>query len=330
MAAQGQGEFAFCLNADTGEELWRFQTDAKFSNDRGDGPRSAPTVNGARVFVLSPLGKLYALDSHSGAKLWGRDFVKEFGGGVPGWGFSSSPLVEGDLLLVEAGGAGDKSIVAFNKASGEVVWTTHADEAAYSSPIAITFNGKRQVIFLTARTLVSVAPKDGQVYWKYDWPEGINIAAPVFIPPDKIFISASYDKGAVLLKMKADGDKIGVEEMWKSRVMKNHFNSSVLHGDYLYGFDDGAFKCIKVGAGEEQWKMRGLGKGSLFYADGHFIVLSEQGKLLLVEATPTEYREKASFQLFDAKTWTVPTLAGGKLYVRNQEEMVCLDITGAH
>ena len=241
-------------------------------------------------------------------------------------GFSSSPLIEGNLVLVEAGGKDGKSIVAFDKKSGDVVWTTHTDPVGYSSPIAIDFGGVRQIIFLTSKTLLSLAPENGQIYWKYPWPEGINIATPIFIPDDKIFISASYDKGAVLLRMIAGEDGIGVEEVWKSRVMKNHFNSSVLQGDYLYGFDNAILTCIEVNTGEEQWQQRGFEKGSLLLADGYLIILGEKGKLALVEANPNEYKEKALFQLFDDKCWTVPTLAGGRLYLRTQKEMVCLDL----
>ena len=326
MSAEGNDEYVICLDASSGEEVWRFRSGAKFTEQRGDGPRSMPTVHGDSVFALGAEGKLYALDAHDGGQLWAHNFVEEFDSKIPTWGFSSSPLIEGNLVLAEAGGKDGKSIVAFDKKSGDVVWTTHTDEVGYSSPIAIDFGGARQIIFLTSKTLLSVAPEDGQIYWKYAWPEGINIATPFFIPDDKIFISASYDKGAVLLKMKTDEDEIGIEEVWKSRVMKNHFNSSVLQGDYLYGFDNAILTCIEANTGEEQWQQRGFGKGSLLLADGYLIILGEGGKLAMVEANPAEYREKALFQLFDDKCWTVPTLAGGRLYLRNQKEMVCLDL----
>ena len=326
MSAEDDDEFVVCLDASNGEEIWRFRSGAKFTEQRGDGPRSMPTVHEDSVFALGAEGKLYALNAHDGEQLWSHNFVEEFDSKIPTWGFSSSPLIEGNLVLVEAGGKDGKSIVAFDKKSGDVVWTTHTDEVGYSSPIAIDFGEVRQIIFLTSKTLLSLAPENGHIYWKYPWPEGINIATPIFIPDDKIFISASYDKGAVLLKMTADADGIGIEEVWKSRVMKNHFNSSVLQGDYLYGFDNAILTCIEANTGEEQWRHRGFQKGSLLLADGYLIILGEGGKLALAEANPTEYKEKARFQLFDDKCWTVPTLAGGRLYLRNQKEMVCLDL----
>ena len=330
MFAEGDDEFVVCLDASNGKEIWRLRSGSKFKEGHGNGPRSTPTVDGDRVFALGAKGRLYALDVRSGEKMWEHDFVKEFGSHVPPWGFSTSPLVEGDLLLVEVGGDPGKSVVAFDKKNGRVVWTSHTDKPAYSSPIAITSNEIRQIVFLTSKTLLSVSPKDGQVYWTYPWlvHDGINVATPIFVPEDKIFISASYDHGAVLLKMKAADDTMGVEEIWRSRVMKNHFNSSVLHRNYLYGFDNAILKCIEASTGEEQWAWRGFGKGSLTLADGHLIILGEKGKLALAEASTEADREKSSAQVLEGRCWTVPTLADGKLYVRNQEEMVCLNMIG--
>ena len=331
ITADGDGEFVICLDASNGNEIWRFRSGSKFTESNGNGPRSTPTVGGDWVFALGAKGQLYSLDARYGKELWKHDLLKEFESTIPPWAFSTSPLVEGDLLLVEVGGQPGKSIVAFDIRSGRVAWTSHTDKPAYSSPIAITYNGIRQIVFLTSKTLLSVSPEDGQIYWKYPWltHEGINVATPIFVPEDKIFISASYDKGAALVKVKSTSEgKFTVEEVWKNRVMKNHFNSSVLHGDYLYGFDGAILKCIRVDTAEDQWKKRGFGKGSLTLADGHLIILSDSGQLALAEATSSEYKEKASAPVLEGKCWTVPTLAGGKLYVRNQKEMVCLDMMG--
>lgn len=329
MGAEGDEEFALCLDAASGKEIWRTPVGGKFAESRGDGPRSTPTVDRERVFVVGAKGTLCALEVTSGKKLWECDFVKKFGSAVPSWGFSTSPLVEGDLLLVEVGGEEGKSIAAFDKNSGDVVWTSHTDPAGYSSPIAITFGGVRQILFLTSNHLVSVAPADGRVYWTYPWPthQGINVATPIFVPEDRVFISASYDHGAAVVRMKADDGGVTVEKKWESKVMKNHFNSSVLHGDYLYGFDDRILRCITADTGEEQWGMRGFGKGSMLLAQGHLIVLGEAGRLAQVEATAAGYVEKASAQVLEGKCWTVPTLAGGKLYLRNQKELLCLNVT---
>lgn len=180
MSAEGDDEFVICLSVENGKEIWRFRSNDKFAEGNGDGPRSTPTVDDEKVFVLSAKGKLYALGSKNGEKLWEHDLVKEFESNIPNWGFATSPLVFGELLLVEAGGEAGKSIVAFDKKSGRVVWTSHTDAAAYSSPIPITFGGKKQIIFLTSKTLLSLSPTDGKIHWKYPWltHDGIDVATP--------------------------------------------------------------------------------------------------------------------------------------------------------
>ena len=329
MAGQGPNEFVLCLDAATGEEVWRFRSDSNFIKSHGNGPRSTPTVDGSRLYVQSTKGKLYALDAKTGNKIWVQDLRRKFGSEIPRWGFAASALIEGDLLLLPVGGTGDQFMAAFDKHSGEVMWTSHADPLAYSSPIAITALGRRQIVFVTEHNLVSVSPSDGSVYWTHPWSGAINIATPIFVPDDRIFVSSAYGKGASMVRLKEADSGLAVEEVWMSTIMKNWINSSVLHEGYLYGFDSSIFKCIKADTGEEQWKQRGFERGSLILVDGHLIALGESGNLAVVEATPEEYREKASFQVFDSKCWTQPTFLGGRLYVRDEEELVCLNVSAA-
>ena len=303
-------------------------------------------LTGTSSITISAHGKLYALNAANGQKVWSYDLQQKFGSKMPRWGFSTSPLIDGALLLVEVGGKGEKSIVAFDKKMGDVIWSSHKDKLGYSSPIAITVKGVRQIICFTGTKLVSVSPTDGKIYWQYPWKTGydVNAATPVFIPPDKVFISSGYDKGAAVLQMRvfvspdddrpatdqirANRGRVRIKELWKNRKMKNQFASSVLHENYLYGFDNSILKCIEADTGEEQWKSRGFGKGTVILADGHLIILSDKGKLGLVEATSAGYIEKASAKVLNGLCWTVPTLANGKLYVRNEKEMICLDMTG--
>ncbi len=332
MYAEGEDEVVVCFDAKTGEEKWRYLDDYRFKNRQGgDGPRSTPTVDGDMVYVFSAYGRLVAINALTGNELWDYDFTKAFESPIPQHGFSASPVVEGNLLLMEAGGKGNRAIIAFNKENGDIVWNTQDDPPAYSSPITVTIHNVRQAIFFTAEGLVSVSPRDGEVYWRYAWRTSydVNAATPVFIPPDKVFISSGYDTGAALVQIEENDGKFSVSEMWRSRVMKNHFASSILHEGYLYGFDDGTLKCIEANTGEEQWRKRGFRKGSLIYADGHLIVLGESGNLALVKASHTEYIEVAQTQIFDGRCWTAPSVSGGKLYLRNNEELVCLDLKGA-
>jgi outer membrane protein assembly factor BamB len=277
------------------------------------------------VYILTPNGHLAALSAKDGKQIWSHNLVSEYGSEIPNWGTSTSPLVEKELLLVDVGGKTGFSLMAFNKKDGSVAWKTHTDKQGYSSPIAVTVNGVRQILFFTGTALVSVSPQ-GQVFGKYPWRTDwdANIATPIFIPPDKVYISSSYGTGAAVLKI----NKASFTEVWKSTVSKNHFNSSVLYQGYIYGFDDAILQCIEANTGTEKWKHGGFGKGSVILVEGNLIVLGERGQLALVEATPAGYKEKALTQPLEGKTWTNPALANGKLYLRNQKEIVCLNLKG--
>jgi outer membrane protein assembly factor BamB len=322
-------EWAAAFEAASGKEVWRTRLDANRPDGYGGGPRSTPTVEGDLVFALGASGKLAALSAAGGEVRWRKDLVAELGARVPRWGVASSPIVEGDLLLVEVGGKGTSGIVAFDKKTGKPAWSTPADRPGYSSPLVATLAGARQAVFFTGAGLMGLAPSTGTVLWSYPWETSydVNAAMPVLAEPDRLFISSGYDTGAALLRVKGEGGR-EIEEIWKSRVMKNHFNSSVLHAGHLYGFDDGTLKCIRLDTQEEKWAQRGFAKGSLLVADGHLFILGEKGLLALAEATPEAYKEKARHQLLDAKTWTMPSLSRGRLYVRSEAELLALKVSG--
>lgn len=330
MFSAGEDEFAVCLDEETGEEIWRFKTGAKFyERQGGNGPRSQPTVDGDRVFVLSAEGWLYALNAKDGKKLWLVDLYDGLGSRVPKFGFSTSPLVEGDLLLLEVG-TRQGTFIALDKTSGALKWASQRDIVSYSSPIAVDIAGIRQVVFVSGEAAVGLSPADGSIFWRFPWYTSydLNVATPIFVPPDHIFISSGYDHGAALLQIAQQGDGLSVKKVWESRGMKNHFGTSLLIGDYIYGFDNAILKCIEAKTGKEQWKRRGYGKGTLIYAEGQLIILSDKGKLALADVSPTEFREKASVQVLSGKCWTPPTLANGKIYVRDMHRIVCMDVSG--
>lgn len=333
-------EYAICFDAENGLLVWQFVTDNNFLGNKGVGPRSTPTVNDSLVYVLSARGKLYALKTTEKEKVWEMDLSEKFGSKAPRWGFSTSPLIEGERLLLEVGGAERNTLVAFDKKTGAVEWTAYSDVKpygythwtgrdypAYSSPLAITCCDRRQILFLTSSQLIALSP-DGEVLWRYPWETryGANVITPVYVPQDKIFISAGYEQGAALLDVKHQSDSPRIEEIWRSKVMRNHFSTPVLHENYLYGFDNETLKCVNVKSGEEKWKKGGLGFGNLILADNHLIILSERGKLILAQATPLKYTQVASAQVLTGKCWTSPSLANGKLYLRNQYEIVCFDL----
>ncbi len=328
MFAEGDDEFVVCLNEESGDEIWRFRTGGMFEEwQGGDGPRSQPTVDGDRLYVLGAEGRLYALKAKNGETIWSVNMVDGLGGRFPRFGFSTSPLVEGDLLFLEAA-TRDGTFLALRRTDGKVAWASQKDVASYSSPIAVDLAGARQIIYFSGQAVVGLSPADGSLYWRYPWKTSydLNIATPILVPPNQVFISSGYDHGAALLRIQANGDGFSVARVWESRRMKNHFGTSVLVGDYLYGFDNAILKCIEARTGKEQWKHRGFGKGALIYADGHLLLMSDNGRLALAKATPEGFEEKAGAQVLDGRSWTMPTLANGRVFVRDMRKIVCLDL----
>jgi outer membrane protein assembly factor BamB len=231
----------------------------------------------------------------------------------------------------------ESAYLAFHVGTGELAWKSGSDVAAYSSPIAITVGGVRQVVFFSGGGLRAISPGDGRVLWEYPWQSrcpatgvALNAASPIHIPPDRIFISSGYsgDRGAAVIRIIHEGEMFHAEPVWRNEVLETRINSAVLLDDRLYGFHGGILKAIDAGTGTELWKARGFQRGSVIGADGKLIVLGEEGNLALVEATGAAYREISSAQLLSARSWTPPSLAGGRLYLRSVEELLCLAVAG--
>ncbi len=330
MFNRGGSEWLSAFDSTDGSVRWKLKMDSEYKDPFGDGPRSTPVVDGSVIFALGARGKLVAVNAQTGGPvLWSKNLVGDLGGRIPQWGISTAPLVEGDLLLVDVGGPAGRSIVAFDKATGDVVWTAGDDAPGYSTPIPFTAEGVRQVAFLTSTKISGISPKDGKLLWSRPWKTSydVNAAAPIFIPPNRLFVSSGYDTGSALLEIRRVDEGFQVSEVWRARNLKNKFSSSIRVGDTIYGFDNETFKAIDLATGKDRWRKRGLGHGSLTYADGHLIVLGEKGTLVLVEASPEAYQEKASVDFFDGKCWTVPTLVGDRLYLRDEKQLVSLDLS---
>jgi outer membrane protein assembly factor BamB len=329
-------EYLGAFDAASGRQLWVQRTDSELINDQGNGPRSTPTYDAGTLYVQSAKGRLLAVTAASGKVVWSHDMAAEYGARMPTWGSASSPLVEGDLLLVAAGGSPRRSAMAFDKHTGKVVWSALDEKPGYASPIALTAAGERQAIFFTGGSVAALSPRDGRLLWQVPWETDfdVNAATPLFIAPDKLFISSGYDTGAAVFQIRAaagaGGTRLTAEPLWKSRVLKNQFSSTVLGGDYLYGFDNGTFKCVNAATGEERWKQRGLGHGSVIRSGNLLVVLAESGKLVLVDAAPDAYHERASAQVFSGRSWTGPSLAGTTLFLRNAETMAAFDLAASH
>jgi outer membrane protein assembly factor BamB len=333
-------EVVLCWDASTGKELWRREYPCPataFKRDQGLGPRSSPTLDGDRLYTVGVTGVLQCLDVANGNVHWRHELLGEFAARNPEWGVSFSPLIEDDLLIAMPGGPNGNSLAAFNKRTGELAWKGGDDPAGYSSPLAATLAGRRHVLCFMGNSLVSVAPNDGQLLWRYPWETAfqVNAAMPLVFSmrqadgqqADYVFLSSNYGKGcAVLRVVDGGGGRLEARRVYESNQMGNHFNSSVRYKDHFYGFHEAELTCMEVRTGRIAWKKKGFSKGSLLRVDDHLLILGELGQLALAEATPDAYQELASARLSRKKTWTPLTVADGKLYWRDQEQVVCYEL----
>jgi outer membrane protein assembly factor BamB len=321
---QGDEEFVLALDSNTGKQLWRAQTGRQFRESRGYGPRGTPSVDGDRLYTLAADGMLVCLETATGKRVWGFNIVDRFHGQILHWGISESPLVDGDRVIVTPGGAG-AAVVALDKMNGKVLWTSQSDQAGYSSPVAFDAAGSRNVVVFTGDAAIGLDFNSGRLLWRYERVANrtADIATPI-VHDGQVFLSSDYGTGCALLKVSTDG----ASEVYFNREMRNHYSTSVLVGDYLYGFSSSILTAMKFQTGEVAWRDRSVGKGSLIYADRHLYCLGEEGVVGLVEATPAGYREKSRFEIPKGgfPTWSQPVIADGKLYLREQDNLYCYNI----
>ena len=325
MGLRGDREFIIAFDLANGKEVWATPHGGAFRNDRGDGPRGTPTLDGDRLYALGGNGDLSSLDLKTGKVVWTMNVLQKFGGENTKWGISESPLVIGDKVLVNAGGSG-ASMVALKKTDGTLIWKSQSDEAGYSSAMPVDVGGTTQVIFFTGSRVVGLDINDGKLLWEYKKPSNdvANVATPV-VRANRVFISSDYGTGGGLVEIKADGK---AQEVYFTKEMRNHHATSILIGDHLYGFSSSILTAMRFDTGEVAWRNRSVGKGSLTYADGHLYVFSENGVVGLVEANPTDYREQGRFRIQQGSlpTWTHPVVAGGRLYLRDQDTIYAFDV----
>lgn len=312
-----------------GRQVWEHSWGARFSERMGgDGPRATPTWNDGRLYALGGNGDLVCLSASDGSVIWKRNILKDAGASNLTWGMSAAPLVVDDVVIAHPGGRNGKSVFAYDKLTGDVRWSALDDKAGYVSPQVATLAGRRQLVLVSGTRVLGASLEDGSMLWSHPWKTSYdaNCAQPLIVDDQHVFVSSGYGHGATLLQISSGEAGFSVEEIWFNRNMKNKFNPSVLVDDVVYGLDEGILAAIDVRNGERLWKRGRYGYGQLIYASGHLIVVSEQGDLAIVEATPQEYREAVRFESIPGKTWNVPALADGILLVRNQTEMVAYDL----
>ncbi|MFN2445816.1 MAG: PQQ-binding-like beta-propeller repeat protein [Vicinamibacterales bacterium] len=328
LGARGDTEYVVALDAATGKKVWETVNGRRFRNDRGDGPRSTPTVDGQRLYVFGGSGDLSCLDAGTGSKIWSLNVVQKLGGSNPYWGYSESPLVIGDRILVNVGGR-RASIVAFAKQDGRILWQNHDDEAGYSSPVLLRAGSFAQAVFFTGSRVLAVDPQNGRLVWSYNRVSNgtANVATPV-VRGSRVFVSSDYGTGAALLDVQAAVGGASATEVYFTRDMRNHHASSVLVGDTLYGFSSSILTALTFETGKTAWRNRSVGKGSVIYGDQRLYLYSEDGVVGLADASPAGYQERGRFEIaaVGPPTWSHPIIAGGRLIIRDQDHVYAYGI----
>jgi|ERR1041384_38547 outer membrane protein assembly factor BamB len=326
-------EIVAAYDVETGREVWIHSWDAEFKESMGgDGPRATPTWEAGRLWSLGAEGDLICFEAKTGKVNWSKNILKDNGADNLQWGMAASPLIVDDKVIVLPGGRSGKSVVAYNKLTGAPVWRALNDKQAYVSPMLVTLAGKRQILMVTANRIVGLAVEDGAQLWAADWNTdmGINVSQPIMVDANHFFISSGYGKGAAFVEVSATAEGFRAHKVWEkvTKAMNNKFNSSVYLDGYAYGLDEGILACVDVRTGEQKWKGGRYGYGQVILASGHLIVITEEGELVLVKATPDKHNELAKFSAIEGKTWNYPAIAGGRLLVRNQTQMACFDVSG--
>jgi outer membrane protein assembly factor BamB len=328
---RGDEEIVACYKVSTGEPVWRHRDPARFyESNGGAGPRATPTLSNGRVYAFGATGILNALDAGNGAVIWSRNVASETGTEVPGWGFSSSPLVVGDVVIVAA----DATLVGYDLASGQKRWVGPAHRGSYSSPHRTTIDGVDQVLLLGGGGAISVAPASGAVLWEHQWP-GTAIVQPALMADGSVLVNtlaAAGGNGTRRLTIAHGPNGWNAEERWTSIGLKPYFNDFVIHKGYAFGFDGSILASINLEDGKRTWKGGRYGNGQIvLLADQDLLlVLSEEGELALVSATPDQFKEIARSPAIAGKTWNHPALIGDTLLVRNGEEMAAYRLSLAN
>ena len=327
---RGDEEVATAYDVRSGRELWAHAWRGAYRESMGgDGPRATPTWHDGVVYVLGAEGELRALRESDGRQVWRTNLLTDAGASNLEWGMAASPLVVDELVIVAPGGRSGRSVLAYDRRNGRQVWGALDDKGSYAAPQLATIHGRRQVLVFTASRLASLRPEDGTLLWHFEWRggggAGINVAQPIVLG-DRVFISTGYGVGSAMLQVAREGERWTARELWRSSRMKNQFTSSVHHGGFIYGLDEGILACIDAASGERRWKAGRYGDGQVLLASGHLIVSTDTGDLVLVRATPDGHQELARSPALTGRTWNHPAMADGILLIRNSNEMAAFDL----
>jgi outer membrane protein assembly factor BamB len=323
-------EAVTAYDVETGRELWATAYPADFDEPLGgEGPRATPCFSEGKVYSLGAMGDLLCLNATSGEVIWKVNILTDNMANLLSYGTATSPLAVRDKVIVQAGGANGRSVVAYNKLTGKVIWRVLDDQAAYSTPMLVTLAGQEQLLVVTDHRAVGLQVKDGALLWAIPWivkERNRNNAQPVLLATSRFLLSAGYGTGCEAVEISRTNTGFEAKPIWQNTRLKNKFTSSVFWDGFVYGLDEDILVCLDAQTGERKWKDGHYGYGQVLVADGYLIVLSGDGQLALVKASPDHYEELAHFQAIDGKTWNHPAMSNGKILVRNAVQMACFDL----
>jgi outer membrane protein assembly factor BamB len=329
---RGDTEVIACYNADTGAQKWIHESPARFwESVAGAGPRATPTLKDGKLFAVGGTGLVHCLNPQTGAVIWQRDLERDAERKPLTWGYASSPLVVDDTVIVYAGGTEDKGVFAYDINSGKPRWKVAAGDHSYSSPQLATVAGHDWVLMLTNTGLNAIDPANGKNAWMYEWKyNGYRTLQPLVVDDSSILLGTGMGTGTrrIDLTLASAGPEPEIKDRWTSLEMKPDFNDYVAHKGYLYGFDHNIFACVDLETGKRLWKKGRYGNGQVLLlpeAD-QLLVLTETGDVVVLRANPKELEELARKKVLSDKTWNHPVLVRNRLYVRNGEEAVCLEV----
>ncbi len=328
-------EVLVALDPKTGKQTWAFAYDAPWPEDLdmpfGPGPNATPVIVGDRIFSIGCTAKLHCLDKNTGKLIWAKDLGTEYDIELDAYGYSASALPYKKTIILPIGGEG-KGLMAFSMADGSTVWKNQDFALTFSTPILINVNGEDQLVSFTPTEVSGLNPDNGDLLWKHphETKYGANISSPVWCGDNIVFVSSAYGMGSRALKLTRTGDKTTVEELWYNKKLRIHHADAIAIGDYVYGssgdFGPTFFTAINAKTGEMAWRKRGFSKATCVSAGDKMIILDEDGQLALARANPKDPEVLSKCQLLQKTAWTVPTLIGKTLYVRDRKSIMALDL----
>jgi outer membrane protein assembly factor BamB len=335
MYSSGNRETVISLDAATGKTLWEYPYDTNtrgLNLEQGKGPHSTPLIVGNSLYTVGVAGRMHALDKRSGKVVWQHDLWGEYGGYRDDRGYSPSPIAYKNTVIVIVGGKGGQSLMAFDQQTGNLAWKNLNYTPAPASPILINVGGQDQLVYFSTDEIVGCDPNNGSYLWhhphKTEW--GLNISTPVWAQDNIIFMSSAYGTGSRAIQLAREGDKTTVKQLWANNRMRVHIGTVIRLGDYAYGssgdFGPAPFTAINVKTGQIAWQDRSIGRASFLHADGKFVLLDEDGILAIAKPQGGTLNILAKAAVMKNLAWTVPTLVGTKLYLRDRRTIAALEL----